>query len=64
MFKPDKEEGGAEQLAKDFDVPFLGQIPLDPRVGYCSDHGLSMLETYPETRTSIALTELTNRKSL
>ena len=25
--------GGGEQLAKDMDVPFLGKLPLDPRIG-------------------------------
>jgi hypothetical protein len=25
--------GGAEQLATDMEIPFLGKLPLDPRIG-------------------------------
>ncbi len=31
--------GGGEAMAKQFDVPFLGRIPLDPRVGHAGDAG-------------------------
>lgn len=25
--------GGAEQLSRDMKIPFLGKLPLDPRIG-------------------------------
>ena len=33
------QSGGGEKLAKDLNVPFLGKVPLDPRVSECSDKG-------------------------
>ena len=27
--------GGAEKMAADMDIPFLGKLPLDPRIGEC-----------------------------
>jgi ATP-binding protein involved in chromosome partitioning len=32
-------EGGGRALARDFGVPFLGEIPLDPRIREASDAG-------------------------
>ncbi|MCQ2379500.1 MAG: Mrp/NBP35 family ATP-binding protein [Victivallaceae bacterium] len=29
-----------ERLAKKFDVPFLGRIPIDPEIGECGDSGI------------------------
>lgn len=26
--------GGGQQMAKEMDVPFIGKIPLDPRIGH------------------------------
>ncbi|XP_043237427.1 cytosolic Fe-S cluster assembly factor nubp1-A-like [Amphibalanus amphitrite] len=34
--------GGAEQMARDMHVPFLGSIPLDPRVARSCDEGLDL----------------------
>lgn len=34
--------GGAEQMARDLQVPFLGSIPLDPRVARSCDEGLDL----------------------
>ncbi|KAK9448072.1 cytosolic Fe-S cluster assembly factor NBP35 [Limtongia smithiae] len=47
--------GGAEQLAKEAGVPFLGKVPLDPRVGVACDDGVSFLERHPESPTSAAI---------
>ena len=33
------QTGGGEKLAKRLGVPFLGSIPLDPRISQCSDEG-------------------------
>ena len=45
--------GGGEQLAREFSVPFLGRIPLDPRVVIAGDDGkpyLSSGATSPATQ--------------
>lgn len=41
--------GGAEKMARDMNVPFLGRIPLDPRLARACDEGKSYLEAYPES---------------
>lgn len=35
-----------EDLAAAHDVPYLGEIPFDPRLADCLDHGRSYLQTY------------------
>jgi len=46
--------GGAEKMAKDMQVPFLGRVPLDPRIAKLSDEGKSFLEEYPDSPTTVA----------
>lgn len=44
--------GGGEQTARDFDLPFLGKVPMDPRVVVAGDSGspyLSSDESTPAT---------------
>jgi len=41
--------GGAEKLCEDYNIPFLGKLPLDPKVGRCCDEGVSFLATHPES---------------
>jgi len=41
--------GGARALAKEMGVPFLGAVPLDPRIGVACDYGESFFNTYPES---------------
>lgn len=31
--------GGGRQLAADYGIPFLGSIPLDPRIAMCAENG-------------------------
>ncbi|KAI9283291.1 cytosolic Fe-S cluster assembly factor NBP35 [Sporodiniella umbellata] len=50
--------GGAEALAKEFAIPLLGKIPLDPRVAQCCDMGISFLEEYPDSPASIAYQDI------
>jgi len=60
--------GGAKGLSEQFNVPFLGSIPLDPRLGYCCDKGQSFVEEYPNCPAAAAFTnvahELRNRLEL
>jgi ATP-binding protein involved in chromosome partitioning len=44
--------GGGEKLAKELDVPFLGRIPLDPRLSICSDEGKPFVLAHPESPAS------------
>jgi len=41
-------EGGGSRLAKEKNVPFLGEIPIHPSISACGDQGKSILETDAE----------------
>ena len=41
--------GGAEKMALDMKIPFLGRVPLDPRIGKCCDEGKSFLSEIPDS---------------
>ncbi len=52
--------GGGEQTARDFDLPFLGRVPMDPRVVIAGDTGkpyLSSDEDTPATKAFSAVVE-------
>lgn len=44
--------GGAEAMAKDMGVPFLGRIPLDPTIARACDEGKSYVEDFPDSVAS------------
>jgi ATP-binding protein involved in chromosome partitioning len=41
--------GGGEKLAKEAGAPFLGAIPIDPRVAECGDCGEPIVLKYPDS---------------
>src|SRR5229473_1595852 len=41
--------GGGKKLATESEVPFLGEIPIDPRVVECGDMGDPMVHKYPDS---------------
>lgn len=43
------KSGGGEKMAGEMGVPFLGRIPIDPRIVEVGDVGKSYLETYPDS---------------
>lgn len=47
--------GGGERMAKDMGVPFLGRIPLDPRVTGAGDSGRPIAGSSGESATTLAL---------
>jgi len=52
--------GGAEKMAGEMQVPFLGKIPLDPRIARLSDEGKSFMEAFPDSPTTQAYTTIVN----
>jgi ATP-binding protein involved in chromosome partitioning len=46
--------GGGQRLAASAEVPFLGQIPIDPRVTECGDTGEPIVHKYPDAAVSKA----------
>src|SRR5436189_2573169 len=53
--------GGGQKLAKDTGVPFLGEIPIDPRVAECSDAGDPMVHKYPDSEVAKAYLTLATK---
>ncbi|KAI1093025.1 nucleotide-binding protein [Rostrohypoxylon terebratum] len=47
--------GGGEALAKEMGIPFLGEVPLDPRIGMACDYGESFFDAYPDSPACKAL---------
>lgn len=45
-------QGGGEKLAQEFEVPFIGQVPLDPKLSAAGDRGESIFETAPNSASA------------
>ncbi|KAJ1502560.1 Cytosolic Fe-S cluster assembly factor nubp1 [Coelomomyces lativittatus] len=41
--------GGAQQMCKDMNVPYLGGLPLDPNIMTLSDAGESFIDQFPDS---------------
>jgi ATP-binding protein involved in chromosome partitioning len=50
--------GGGNKLAHDCGVPFLGELPIDPRVAECGDAGEPIVHRYPDAPVSKAYQDL------
>jgi ATP-binding protein involved in chromosome partitioning len=54
-------EGGGERMAKEYEVPFLGSIPLDPQVRVGGDSGRPVVVQQPDSRSAQAFVEIAQR---
>jgi ATP-binding protein involved in chromosome partitioning len=50
--------GGGQKLATEAGVPFLGAIPIDPRVAECGDTGDPIVHKYPDSPVGKAYQQL------
>ncbi len=50
--------GGGEETARDFDLPFLGKVPMDPRVVAAGDAGKPYLSSDEETPATQAFSKV------
>ncbi|KAI6247271.1 Cytosolic Fe-S cluster assembly factor nbp35 [Erysiphe necator] len=50
--------GGARALAQEMKIPFLGSVPLDPRIGISCDYGESLFDIWPDSPACVALLEV------
>ena len=55
--------GGAEKMAADMKVAYLGSIELDPRLGQSCDMGKSFLDEFPESRVGRAYQQISESES-
>jgi ATP-binding protein involved in chromosome partitioning len=53
--------GGGQKISEEFDVPFLGKIPLDPRICEDSDRGLPFILEHPDSPAAKAFMEIVDK---
>ncbi len=53
--------GGGEVLSQETGVPFLGRVPIDPKLSYSSDVGEPFVYKYPESAASKSVMEIVER---
>lgn len=53
--------GNTEEMAREFEVPFLGKIPFDPRISMAGDNGCAFVERYADTPASHSITEIAEK---
>ena len=54
-------KGGGERLAEEMSVPFLGRIPIDPRIVGCGDAGTCLMDAHPESLAAQSYLALAGR---
>jgi ATP-binding protein involved in chromosome partitioning len=54
-------KGRGEKLAKTFNIPFLGGIPLDNQYSDAADTGVPIVFKHPESLTAKAMTQIADR---
>ncbi len=52
------KKGGGEEVAREFDLPFLGRIPMDPRVVTAGDEGKPYLSSDEESPATQAFSQI------
>ncbi|MBN2686264.1 MAG: Mrp/NBP35 family ATP-binding protein [Pontiellaceae bacterium] len=50
--------GGGEKMAKDFEVPFLGALPIDPLIGAACDSGQPFVQSHSASETAHVLRQI------
>jgi len=53
--------GGAQTLARDLDVPFLGEVPIEQALRESGDDGIPIVESAPENASATAFRTVTRR---
>lgn len=56
--------GGGERVAKQFDVPLLGQIPIDPRIRQSGDIGHPVVASHPDSPAAKAFLDASRQATL
>jgi ATP-binding protein involved in chromosome partitioning len=53
--------GGGERLAQELGVPFLGSVPLDPRLRESGDEGEPLVWSDPDSEAALAIAAIADR---
>jgi ATP-binding protein involved in chromosome partitioning len=54
-------QGAVEHAAQDYDVPYLGSLPMDPAIMGFSDQGTPFVIAAPESEASKAFIEMAHK---
>jgi MinD-like ATPase involved in chromosome partitioning or flagellar assembly len=54
-------KGGGNKMAEKFDVPFLGEIPIDPEIRKGGDDGVPIVISHPESAAARAFMDAAGR---
>jgi Mrp family chromosome partitioning ATPase len=53
--------GGGEKAAREMGVPFLGRIPMDPRIVESGDSGTPFVESFPDSPATRAFLQIVGK---
>ena len=62
--KAKENMSGAAVMASEMGVPFLGSIPMDPRLLQCCEQGQSFLESYSNSDTANSINQFVDSKTV
>jgi len=52
---------GAQELAKELDVPFLGEVPIEEQVRKSSDQGTPIVRSHPDSASAQAFSDIADQ---
>jgi Mrp family chromosome partitioning ATPase len=55
--------GGGRALAEEMGIPFLGSVPLDPRIRMACDYGESYFDSFPDSPACLAFKDVVKNLS-
>ncbi len=53
--------GGGRRMAEKLNIPFLGEIPLDPNIRIGGDNGTPIIESHPNSTASISFMDIAKK---
>ncbi len=54
-------KGAAQEIAEEFNIPYLGEIPIDPRIREANDKGKVFFLEYPDSKASKAFLDIAEK---
>jgi len=54
-------KGGGRRIAEEMNVPFLGEIPIDPRMATTCDEGVPFIVKYPDAEAAKAIMKIAEK---
>ena len=55
------QAGGGKKMAEETGIPFLGEIPIDPKVGVATDKGVPFVIENPDSPATIAFLDIVQK---